>query len=423
MNKATLAFCIRRKPHVHSLSKSYGNSHNDTNGLFQISNNDKYCNITDDFGCQALEIHTFPPKSNEQWIRIELEPPDISHISKEEVMQQISQAEKDQSAYGRSDLYQRDWLPVGDEGMIPAQEKGTDLDNLFTVLQFNVLAEGLSFGPNARSPFTPTQRLQEFKAKNTYGGFTSVKHPEVCFNYQLRRWRLLQAILDVDADIIGLEEVDRFHGFFLPMLKKFGYEGIFLPKVHSPGVKLGWYSDGCALIFRSNMFKLEGFKHHKYSRGNQVCIVARLRHRLTHQVIKLVVTHLKAQQNEKCELIRKQQVDQILQEFLNETTSIEEEPIIVLGDFNSEPSSESVKKVRGFLQSAYDLERDEKLVTTWKTRGNSTVRRVIDYIFYSTNLQLKSILSIPFETVEEEKMPSLRYPSDHILIAAKFELP
>ena len=125
-------------------------------------------------------------------------------MSKEEILSQISQVERDQSMHGRSDNYHRYWSPKVEED---------DDKETFTVLQFNTLAEGLSFGPNTSPPFQEPQRIQNNnkfnKTTSYYGGFNTVKSPDVCFNYEQRRWRLLQTILEVDADIIGLQEVDR----------------------------------------------------------------------------------------------------------------------------------------------------------------------------------------------------------------------
>ena len=345
----------------------------------------------------------------ERWVRLQATP-DFPDMTKEEILERIGQVEQQQAGYGRSDLYQREWLPQG-------ISCDADSSRTFSILQFNILAQGLSFGPNTQSPFESTQKLQEHKAKNSYGGFTSVAHPEICLDFELRQWRLLQAILDADCDIVALEEMDQFHGFFLPMLTKFGYEGLFVAKVHSPGVKLGWYSDGCAIFYRSSAFVFESAERNQYEAGNQVCLVARLRHRATGKNVQVVATHLKAQQNEECEVMRQQQVDELLQMILQGP-----DPTIVAGDFNAEPSSESAKKMQESFASAYDL-KDPNFITTWKTRGTDTKKRVIDYLFHSTSLKCSDVLSIPYQEMEEQQLPSLRYPSDHILIAAKFQLP
>jgi len=212
---------------------------------------------------------------------------------------------------------------------------------------------------------------------------------------------------------------------------------------------MGWYSDGCSLFYRSSKFELLSEKnttnknYHHYTTGNQNCIVARLRHRhLNNQVVTVAVTHLKSQQNEECEAIRIKQVNQLLDEFLkhnndirtsnsdddvvvtvNDDSKVVNDNTILLGDFNTELSSELVKKIRMTnLTSAYDND-DSRMVTTWKTRGNNiTARRIVDYIFYSAGLTSKSVYSIPFDDIQRDKLPSLRYPSDHVLLSAKFEL-
>ena len=66
----------------------------------------------------------------------------------------------------------------------------------------------------------------------------------------------------------------------------------------------------------------------------------------------------------------------------------------------------------------------EDFFTTWKTRGTHTVKRIIDYIFHSEELDCTATLSIPSTNeLEEGKLPGLRQPSDHLMIAAKFRLP
>lgn len=126
--------------------------------------------------------------------------------------------------------------------------------------------------------------------------------------------------------------------------------------------------------------------------------------------------------------------------------------ILILGDFNSEPADESVtcilsqeesknsyNKKSWKFQSAYplpgkDSEDDNSLFTSWKTRKDGTIRRIIDYIFHASHekdiavedgkglLHCTHFLSAPEDgEVEKGRLPGLRYPSDHLLIAAKFQ--
>jgi len=62
------------------------------------------------------------------------------------------------------------------------------------------------------------------------------------------------------ADIITLQEVetDQFYNFFLPELKKEGYEGIFSPKSRAKTMSEAdrKHVDGCAIFWRTQKFTL-----------------------------------------------------------------------------------------------------------------------------------------------------------------------
>jgi mRNA deadenylase 3'-5' endonuclease subunit Ccr4 len=110
-------------------------------------------------------------------------------------------------------------------------------------------------------------------------------------------------------DLIAMEEVDRYHGFFASILRLFDSQGLFCPKPSSPGVKMGWYSDGCCMFWKQSVFTLVSEYRGQYPESNQVYLLAALRHKQTAQDIVVAVTHLKAQQNQANELIRCQQAD------------------------------------------------------------------------------------------------------------------
>lgn len=62
------------------------------------------------------------------------------------------------------------------------------------------------------------------------------------------------------ADVISLQEVEtgQFHGFFLPELKRDGYEGIFSPKSRAKTMSESdrKHVDGCAIFYRTSKFTL-----------------------------------------------------------------------------------------------------------------------------------------------------------------------
>ena len=141
--------------------------------------------------------------------------------------------------------------------------------------------------------------------------------------------------------------------------------------------------------------------------------------------------------------------------------------IVIVGDFNSEPHSRTIKMFyfnkikndkRNFyikkyknkrktfdlqtlelsqyifnnfkFQSAYQCYSKNKLIKgdvmrhPLFTSRTKFYKRTIDYIFFSKNLQLNKILRLPkYYNVDKEKfLPSKEYPSDHLKLFAEFSL-
>ena len=374
---------------------------------------------------------------------------DISTV--EDIRAKVEEVRKVQCEYRDATLYKRHWNPVqyqhqkcNTSAAAPVQhasdEEFATAINL-KVLQFNTLAEGLSAGPIA-APFEKSKDYKENAIKSTYGGFTDIPNPEIVLDFNLRRWRLMEILLEDDFDIIAMEEVDRFYGFFAPLLKMMGYAGLFVPKPLSPGALSGWYSDGCALFWKKDQFQLIKEEKGAYSCSSQVYSVATLKHNYTGKVLIVAATHLKAGKGVIKEEIRAGQVREfldIIQESAKNVTKkekidIDEVPIIAMGDFNSDPEEENscVQNIISNqstyrLQSAYMIDSPDSSFTTWKTRGTSTFKRTIDYIFYNADfargIECSHTLSIPTEDeMEDTRLPGFKYPSDHIAIGAKFKI-
>ena len=428
----------------------------DATGVEQGLDMDEYCSVLDDFGCVAFEEVDPSPDSKDdkksRLIRVQAVADEClgDITSKEDVWQKIHEVQRAQSEFGRADLYERHWQSEIERDINKMKINGVT-KNSFAVMQFNALAEGLSSGPSVKTPFSCDSATDKNSEKNCFGGFTAIKHPEIALDFNLRRWRLLEVILgsesekdDPPFDIIAMEEVDRYRGFFAPVLKYFGYQGIFTPKFRAPGIQLGWYSDGCALFWKTTAFELVSDKRLRYFIGNQAFIIATLRHKQSGRHVVVGVTHLKARKSENNEKIRMMQVCELLDKLEEERERIEkgsdekQVPILVLGDFNADHPSKNrdkscVAKVLDHHKasnsacppyySAYPVDPPpEGFFTTWKTRGTETVKRVIDYIFHS-NISCTDTLCIPDEKeIEVDQLPGLRYPSDHLMIAAKFDL-
>lgn len=347
------------------------------------------------------------------------------------------------------ELFSRAWTAT------PQQQKnGNDVIDIFTVAQFNTLAKGLSSGPNNLFP-TPFETLYD----SSYGGFTELIKPEVILDFDnFRKWRLLEVMLGGDDsscafDILALEEVDEYHSFFEPILVRDGcYSGIYQPKPYSPCVQFGWYSDGVALLWKTDKFtaidrcadangssekwvvkdSFEGGAEYQ----NQVYIIVPLQIQGTEKCIVVAATHLKAKNgvtkgvpNEKIRQSQASEVRRRSEEMADQLKELgwKEVNILIMGDFNSEPESASVKKSilreQGDWKFRSAYANNDDSYTTWKTRKSGTTRRVMDYIFHTgeDGLQCKEVLSIPNdEVLERTYLPGFRYPSDHLLIAAKF---
>ncbi|CAE7687986.1 noct, partial [Symbiodinium microadriaticum] len=220
----------------------------------------------------------------------------------------------------------------------------------------------------------------------------------------------------------------------------------------SPSTKYGYYSDGVALFWKPQVMSLISLE------GDdgplQLCrdspavhIVVALRHNFTGEPVLFACTHLKAKGGDEFEAIRAGEVSAVLDgvEELAERLGMSVADgvksgtrrcrSIIMGDFNAEACTSSSGSAAvaipialnwcdGYLSSAYTLPTShaDDLYTTWKTRGGTDFKRMIDYILYSASsgLEVAAVLKPPSpEEIATSacKLPDIRYPSDHISIA------
>jgi len=106
----------------------------------------------------------------------------------------------------------------------------------FRVLQFNVLADGLS-------------GLREDR-----GSFINVDPKSL--EWEQRRYRLLGEVVQYSPDIITMQEVDHYNDFFFPELQRMGYIGMFAPKPLSSCLFVSNSSDGCAIFVSEKRLKV-----------------------------------------------------------------------------------------------------------------------------------------------------------------------
>lgn len=107
---------------------------------------------------------------------------------------------------------------------------------LFTVMCYNVLCD-------------------RYATRQMYGYC-----PNWALNWEYRKKGILDEVRHYGADIITLQEVEteQYHNFFLPELKRDGYEGIFSPKSRAKTMTDSEkkHVDGCAIFWRTSKFTL-----------------------------------------------------------------------------------------------------------------------------------------------------------------------
>ncbi|CAL5221334.1 g3509 [Coccomyxa viridis] len=304
-----------------------------------------------------------------------------------------------------------------------------------TVLQWNVLADGL--------------------AQN--GDFQRVS--QQVLSWESRSPQILQEIVESQADLICLQEVNRYEDFFKPSLERLGYRGIFWPKACSPAEQYGYPCDGCALFYRAERLELIGspqgqpFKMAGGVNGKQGMLHAVFHDRHAGCAIVAATTHLKAKAGQANEAARQAQAQLMMGRLsaaaagissaaCNGTSSAaERDPLVILcGDFNDSPPSPACQVVRDHhlgLECIWDAHPpnsaasngascpEKEPFTTWKFRSDGASKRTIDFIWYSRDPRLRLLRRwrMPSEAdIGESGLPCEGYPSDHLSLCAVFEI-
>eukprot|EP01139_Manchomonas_bermudensis_P024801 Amastigsp_a843565_216.p1 type:complete len:400 gc:universal Amastigsp_a843565_216:1232-33(-) len=339
-------------------------------------------------------------------------------------------------------LYTRSLVPLS-ETLAPA--RGLCL----RVMQFNVLADGLS------------------GSDPTKGGFTSV--PPACLDWELRKFRILEEILRADPDVLCLEELDHYYDWAQPVFEALGYASAYIKKPKSPCLKNtgGRLEDGCAVFVRAALFEIERVEAgplvtKEGTPQNQVSLTAWLRVRATGRTIVTVVAHLKADKTAEGESIRAEQIDCLLARIESQCPP---SPVVLLClDMNAAPRDSSKYAALAYqkvldhhmhLESAYGPPNTaaEPEYTTWKVRGAEETptpradapgelfdeaqkgaatpvsrlgeaKHTIDYIFYTkASARVRALWTIPGEDqVVATRLPGFEYPSDHFALLAVIEV-
>lgn len=291
----------------------------------------------------------------------------------------------------------------------------TDSDQTINVLQWNILAQALSYPE---------------------GNFNRVEKATV--NYETRKWRVLEQIVVHNPDLIALEEVDIYNCFLAEHLPIFGYQCFFSPKPNSRCLTFEGDNDnfkgadGVLLCFRKDSFDLHKQKSKPLPDdgrfAKQIFAILELVHKKSKLPIIFVGTHFKAKSQFSASRMNQSVV---LNQYLNEHYSSDVH-IILAGDFNGEKNEPFYKVLQDsqFRSSQQELNgRNEPSFTTWKFKSREgsekEERRTIDYIFFRSNiLQPVGYLEIPSQqAIGQNALPCSQYPSDHIALHTVFLIP
>lgn len=286
------------------------------------------------------------------------------------------------------------------------------------VMQWNTLADGLA----------------------QHGDFLRVSGQHL--EWKARGPRILKTVTEANADVVCLQEVNRYEDWFLPHMQEMGYDGRFCAKPASPCERYGYPVDGCALFYRTEYFEqlspMRCICYAQLVKGSsqrQVLQVAHLKDKRVEKELFVVSTHLKAKANPESESLRREQVREMLKllsksienrrQTLEAGGTVSAEPaVIVCGDFNDVPQSSVVRAMLSHplgFQSAYPL---DKGFTTWKFRTEGQKKATIDYIWYAEGREigLESTDGLASaERIGENGLPNEEYPSDHLALVADFE--
>jgi mRNA deadenylase 3'-5' endonuclease subunit Ccr4 len=118
---------------------------------------------------------------------------------------------------------------------LPGKDDDSNEHHQLRVLTWNVLADGLA----------------------QHGGWTHLPSPDApALAWQQRFPRLLAEVAAARADIVCLQECNRFEDAWLPAMQRLGYEGRRWRKPRSPCERYGADADGLALFWRRGRLRL-----------------------------------------------------------------------------------------------------------------------------------------------------------------------
>lgn len=265
--------------------------------------------------------------------------------------------------------------------------------------------------------------------------------------------RMLRELDAGNPELVTLQECNHFDDSWRTAMAERGFDGVHIMKPASPATVYGAPSDGLALFWRRDLLELVREDHFQYSKyldvpAGQCAVISHLRwkDRLPGSVnsVVLATTHLKAKESEANEKIRTGQSLELIEAVHDFTHALAADlgvnaariPVLISGDFNTEPTSAAVQRVNG---SVLKLESywgalcgdhlppcrkpiPDSMFSTWKVRKGEDPdftgekKRVIDYIWWRSGLfrPLRAWGPMCETDIGPSALPSAVYPSDHV---------
>ncbi|AMD18852.1 HBL050Wp [Eremothecium sinecaudum] len=300
--------------------------------------------------------------------------------------------------------------------------------------------------------------------------------PSWALSWDYRREKLKEEVLNYQTDIICLQEVESktYEEFWLPLLEKQGYSGIFHAKTRARTMqsKDAKKVDGCCIFYKNSEFTTVftdaidfssvWMKHNKFQRTedylnramnkDNVALIVKLKYEHNGEYVWVVTTHLHWDPH--FNDVKTFQVGVLLdyiekllkqQHGANNPQEKKKVPLVICGDFNSQLSSAVVELFNtGTVKAHKDIESRDfgymsqknyahnlSLKSSYEVIGelpftnlSPSFTDVIDYIWYSTQaLRVRGVLGEidPSYASRFIGLPNDKIPSDHIPLLVRFE--
>jgi CCR4-NOT transcription complex subunit 6 len=313
--------------------------------------------------------------------------------------------------------------------------------------------------------------------------------------WSYRRMKIIKEIAESKADLVCLQEIEtgEFQDFFQEALSKHGYSGIFKPRSRAYTAGINTYKvDGCAIFYRTAKLALvqdqviefqrlalarhstitsddDRSGHERLLSRDNIAIVAVFelledkpparpgRHQKPPPPQRVIVCNTHVHWNPELCDVKLMQTQMMMEELMTlrsklraESPSSKPIPMIVCGDFNSEPTSGVYELLsQGQLPpdhpefghyrygqySQQGLKHNIPLVSVYNhaaqgeppfTNYTATYVGVLDYIFFSKDaLRPCGVLEhVSEQTITSQgyALPSPHFPSDHLSLVAEFEI-